>query len=243
VAKAAAGASAATDRTEQLATRVMEVLGNIFPGKSKRETSISSFGQSQIQLENSFLLRKVVTLRTEIDNFKITVDEYEELAAQLVDLNDKLSHENSQLRAQVVNFQAGVVIPAPAGRCPKGSSDDELTKTVHELREAEKEVERLNAEKESNQRLLNLLPLICLSINVCVLLFFGWEHFADFMPSRAVFVRATSTLWVQLPAIGSASLSDGRQQMVDYLNKLSYNLSIAYEKVSRTIAHLIVIAR
>lgn len=225
---------ATADRTEQLATKVMKVLESIFPG---RAATVSSFSQSQIQLENSFLLRKVVTLRSEIDNFRITVDEYEELTAQLVDLNDKLSKENMHMRAQLFNIQTGVIIPAPAERHEQNNTDDELRR---ELREKENDIERLKAEKESNQRLLDLLLLICLSINVCILLFFGWEHFVDFMPSRAVFIRASRTiLWAaQWP-----SMSVCRQRTVDCLNALSNNLSVTYEKVSRTITHLIVIVR
>ena len=193
-------------------------------------------------MENSFLLSKIVTLRTEIDNFKITVDEYEQFSASLMALNDEISKENSHLKAHITSKQG------PAERHRKPDNEGELKAALYELQEKDRVIERLQAERESNQRLFDLLFLICLSINVCVLLFFGWEHFVDFipsLPSTTALTRAMSAPRGHILSIESAavSLSVFRVKLIDSLNTLRYSVSNAYEKVSRTIAHLIVIVR
>ena len=136
---------------QQLASSVVNILHDLFT--SPAPTVLTTARRHRIEVENEFLIKKVVSLRRNIASYDTAIEEYDALTG-------RLAEENAVLRATTT-------MP--------GAGDAFLRETVAAL---EGQLHRL---EEENEALWRIIPL-CLTINLLVLCYFGWDHVQLLLP-------------------------------------------------------------
>ena len=195
---------------QSISDKITNMLKEVFPDKARIDslcTNSVSNAIAQKMMENDFLLRKVISLKNELEDLKkdthtsttLSTSAYNELTelntqlksdnivlkeklSQLYDIintYERLREENTQLKKKINEWDTWIQINMTANATNTTTSTINATErrileeTVLSL---DKTIKKLREEKISMRRSLDVLPLICLLVNLLLLLILGGMH-------------------------------------------------------------------
>lgn len=200
--------------------------------------------------EVDFLLQKVMGFRQQVASYNIALAESAALSEKLTTLNQELMNEKSlltQSAAQLREENQRLVAQLSQWSSRKHQIQHNATVLSESFvalsafaSELEVKVQNLENDKESLQRSLDLLSLLCLAINVIVLVIAGWEHFVPAnLNVSSWFVRQGSLLFTS--SAESSRLNWYKGTIIVQLQVISAYGTDVYRKVFSAVSHLIVI--
>jgi hypothetical protein len=202
------------------------------------------------EAETDFLLQKVMSLRQQVESYKLALDDLGTLSEKLSILNQELVKNNTILKLSVAQQrEENQRLVAQLSHWSSRQHQSLHKKTI--LRESfaalrafatelEVKVHTLEDDKEALQRSLDLLPLLCLIINVIVLVIAGREHFglSAFYQHSWLFQRGSFAF---LANSASSRMNLFNSFVSAQLQTVSMYATDAYRKAFSVISHLIII--
>jgi len=145
-------------KQHEFAANVVSILSHVFPTIPATPPVLTTKQRHRIEVENEFLIKKVISLRQTIQSYDTAIAEFDDLTGRLAE-----------------QLQAAQATTGPAA----GASDVEASSLREAVATLEEKVRHLERE---NELLRQAMVPLCLAINLVILCYFGWDHVQHLFP-------------------------------------------------------------